>query len=298
MPKISELPTTNFPSLDHMFPTERAGESHRLTLGQVRDLLDYLASEIGFGDITVEEALNALASGKVGTDDFASAMAEVYTRSQVDAKTWGTASLLDDAVTFAKLQNLASGTLMGRTAAGNGDGRAIPFAEIRPELSFEPLVASYGAADLNGVTQIVLDLPSGFSVFRLLAETLVSASQGVLTLRCGANGGALDAGASDYTVQLITANNTALAAQGASGSGLGIGTSSSSGTNFLDVLISDGSSGGHWRALCVEGGAEGINLRVSQRLGYRTTAGARKRLGIINTQPFQNFGSIKIYGVR
>ncbi|KHJ56310.1 hypothetical protein LA66_07075 [Aureimonas altamirensis] len=262
----------------------------------------FAASEISFGNLTVADALSVLASDKVDDADLTATvqliMAQVYSREQVDAKTWGTTSLLDDAVTFAKLQNLASGTLMGRTAAGNGDGRAIPFAEIRPELSFEPLVASYGAADLNGVTQIVLDLPPGFSVFRLLAETLVSSAQGSLLLRCGPPGGSLDAGASDYTVQLMSALGSTVSGTTASGNGLGIGTTSSGGGNVIEALIVDGSAGGQWRAMITEAGPEGSNYRVSQRFGIRPVSGARKRLGIINSQPFQNFGSIKIYGVR
>lgn len=68
MPKISELGTTAFPSLEHYFPAAKDGETVRLSIQQVRDLLGYMASEIGYGSgSNVEQALMDLFSDKADT---------------------------------------------------------------------------------------------------------------------------------------------------------------------------------------------------------------------------------------
>ncbi|WP_442880177.1 glycine-rich domain-containing protein [Aurantimonas sp. A2-1-M11] len=64
MTRISALPTTSFPSLEHEFPTSKEGESVKLTLDQVRTLLAYQASEIERGASDVATDLSALENGK------------------------------------------------------------------------------------------------------------------------------------------------------------------------------------------------------------------------------------------
>lgn len=74
MPRISELNGTGFPTLDHEFPTEHAGESVKLTIAQVRALMGFLATEVGYNAGTVAEALDDLASGKVGVSEYTAAI--------------------------------------------------------------------------------------------------------------------------------------------------------------------------------------------------------------------------------
>lgn len=76
MPRISELNGTGFPTLGHEFPTEYAGESVKLTIAQVRALMEFLATEIGYNAGTVAEALDDLASGKVDISEYTAALAE------------------------------------------------------------------------------------------------------------------------------------------------------------------------------------------------------------------------------
>jgi hypothetical protein len=64
MTRISQLPTTGFPSLEHEFPASKDGETVRLTVQQVRDLLAYQASEIARGSSDVAADLSALENDK------------------------------------------------------------------------------------------------------------------------------------------------------------------------------------------------------------------------------------------
>lgn len=81
MPRISQLPDTAFPSLDHEVPASNAGETHRLKISQIRSLMNFLSTEItrpGEGAVTVEAALEALQSGKASQSDHAS-LANAFT---------------------------------------------------------------------------------------------------------------------------------------------------------------------------------------------------------------------------
>lgn len=70
MPKISELPATNFPSLDSDFPTSRDGETVKVTGRQLRNLMLFAANEIAYKlDVSVEQALTELANTKANTSD-------------------------------------------------------------------------------------------------------------------------------------------------------------------------------------------------------------------------------------
>ncbi len=70
MPKISELASTSFPSLQHWFAAEKGGESVKLSIQQIRDLLNYVASELlvnSGGTTTIEQALASLGNDKAAT---------------------------------------------------------------------------------------------------------------------------------------------------------------------------------------------------------------------------------------
>lgn len=70
MPKISELPTTNFPSLDSDLPTSRDGETVKITGRQLRNLMLFAANEIAYKlDVSVEQALTELTNTKANTSD-------------------------------------------------------------------------------------------------------------------------------------------------------------------------------------------------------------------------------------
>lgn len=70
MPKISELPSTNFPSLESEIPVSRDGESVKVTGTQLRNLMLFAANEISFKlGISVEQALTELANTKANSSD-------------------------------------------------------------------------------------------------------------------------------------------------------------------------------------------------------------------------------------
>ena len=198
-------------------------------------------------------------------------------------------------------------SILGSSAVSNFDDAlrrmmaqlavGVPIAATGVDPEF--LVASYTAAQLNGTSQVVLDLPTGFSTFRLLIETVASAAQATLVVRCGPAGGALNTGASAYSF-LVTGleGSSVVNATGTDSAGI-LGTIGSSGNTIIEAVICDGSAGGVWKAKISEFGTNaGGLLRNADRSVLFSSAGAQKRLGIISPQPFQNFGSIKIYGVR
>lgn len=69
MPRISQLNSTQFPSLLFEFPASKDGETVKLSIQQVRDLMEFLASEIPFSEtMSVEQAISELLSKKAETD--------------------------------------------------------------------------------------------------------------------------------------------------------------------------------------------------------------------------------------
>lgn len=66
MPRISEFNPTAYPSLEHEFPAEKDGENHRLSIAQVRALMQFAASEIStdWEGLTVQQILTALETDK------------------------------------------------------------------------------------------------------------------------------------------------------------------------------------------------------------------------------------------
>jgi hypothetical protein len=68
------------------------------------------------------------------------------------ATLWGTNNLADNAVTFAKLQNLSSGKLLGRSTGGSGDAEEI---SLGANLSFAGNVLNAVGAETNLSTSMV-----------------------------------------------------------------------------------------------------------------------------------------------
>ncbi|KAA0970798.1 hypothetical protein FPY71_10000 [Aureimonas fodinaquatilis] len=99
MPKISEYPTTDFPSLEHEFPASRAGETHKLRLRQVRDIMEFDASEISFEQTNVGSSLQALQTGKANLSDFL-LLANAFNNAR-----WDTAQIADNAIETPKIRD-------------------------------------------------------------------------------------------------------------------------------------------------------------------------------------------------
>lgn len=78
MPRISNLNPTEFPSLLHWFAASKDGETHRLSLAQVRGLMQFFAGEIAVDETeTVADALNVLRDNKANTADVTAALTDL-----------------------------------------------------------------------------------------------------------------------------------------------------------------------------------------------------------------------------
>lgn len=116
MPRISELPATAAALLEHNVPASWNGETHRLALFQIRELFQYLASEIGAaGDMTVQEVLDGLATSKADASATSAALAELNSRQ------WPLANLAD----------LAAARVLGQPVGGSGAPKALTAAQVK-----------------------------------------------------------------------------------------------------------------------------------------------------------------------
>lgn len=74
MPKISQLNPTAFPSLEHFFAAAKDGETVKISIAQIRALMEFAASEISVpGSTNVEDALTALDTNKANQTDMVAA---------------------------------------------------------------------------------------------------------------------------------------------------------------------------------------------------------------------------------
>ena len=60
-----------------------------------------------------------------------------------------TAKIVDDAVTFAKLQNITTARMLGRTTAGSGDTEELTAAQVKTLLAYAAIASSGSASDLT-----------------------------------------------------------------------------------------------------------------------------------------------------
>lgn len=82
MSRISELPTTAYPELTHEFPASLSGETHKLTVGQIRAILGYTADEITYGEGTVKAVIDQILADMVDETDLATAIAGLENQVQ------------------------------------------------------------------------------------------------------------------------------------------------------------------------------------------------------------------------
>lgn len=75
MSRISELPTTSYPTLGHEFPAASGGETHKLTVGQIRAILAYAAEEVTYGEGSVKSVIDSILADMVDETDLATAIA-------------------------------------------------------------------------------------------------------------------------------------------------------------------------------------------------------------------------------
>lgn len=86
MTKISALPTTALPNLQHMIPASYNGATHRLPLAQIKTTLAYTSTDIARGGSTVEAALAALENGKADAGGTTAALLAKADKTYVDAE--------------------------------------------------------------------------------------------------------------------------------------------------------------------------------------------------------------------
>ena len=78
----------------------------------------------------------------------------------LDAGVVGTTEIADDAVTLAKMANMATASLLGRSTAGTGDPEVLSAATARTLLN----VADGATANTGTVTSVALSAPTGLTV--------------------------------------------------------------------------------------------------------------------------------------
>ncbi|RIY00226.1 hypothetical protein D3218_13150 [Aureimonas flava] len=74
--RISELPATSYPSLQHLIPASKDGETVKLTIEQIKSILALVAEDVAFRTGTVESALAALVDAPA-PEDFTQQIADL-----------------------------------------------------------------------------------------------------------------------------------------------------------------------------------------------------------------------------
>ena len=150
----------------------------------------------GNGTITVTAELATASNtgvAKFSTSNF------LVSSGNVTIKDLGvaTAEIANDAVTFAKMQNVATDTIMGRTAAGTGDAKALSAAEARGVLNVANGADNYGSWKLQVNSSTTTDIGTG--------ETVNFAGSGATSVSRAGN-----------TINIASSNTTYTAAGGGS----------------------------------------------------------------------------------
>lgn len=165
---------------------------------------DYSANQVTFsptGDIVatdVQAAIAELDTEKATlvhthvvsqiTDAGALASLDTVSQSEIDALAVGTPELINDAVSFAKMQNLNSDRLIGRTAAGVGDPAEIQISALTDQ------------ASPAGADSILAERASDGALVKIDVGNFPTSAVTSVFGRTGA----VNATAGDYTATLVT----------------------------------------------------------------------------------------------
>ena len=84
-----------------------------------------------------ESNLPSLSAAKITSGTFSAARIPSLATSKITSGTFATARIADDAVTFAKVQNIGSGTLLGRTSSGTGEIETLSASAARTFLNVD-----------------------------------------------------------------------------------------------------------------------------------------------------------------
>ena len=117
------------------------------------------------GAFTFAPAQQASSAAK-GIASFNTSNFTVSAAGDVTIKDLGvaTAEIANDAVTFAKLQHIATDTIMGRTAASDGPAKALSAAEVRTILNVTDGADNYGHWKLKGGATATTNIGTGGTV--------------------------------------------------------------------------------------------------------------------------------------
>lgn len=89
-----------------------------------------------FSKIT-ESDLPSLSASKIASGTFSASRIPSLDTSKIGSGTFGTSRIADDAVTFAKVQNVGSGLLLGRSSSGTGEIETLSASAVRTLLNVD-----------------------------------------------------------------------------------------------------------------------------------------------------------------
>lgn len=170
MPRISQLPGTAFPTLEHQIPSSKDGESQKLTISQIRALMNFKALEIVASlttadDTTVQAYLEWLRDNKADASDLNS----YYESSEID-------TFLSKKLSI-EAQTLSAGEK--EQARNNIDAQVKStffdlFSALTPAANKLPYFSAADAAaltDLSAFARTLLDDTSGSAMFTTMGAT-------------------------------------------------------------------------------------------------------------------------------
>lgn len=198
MPRISEFNPTAFPSLEHEFPAEKDGENHRLSVDQVRALMQFAASEIStdWEGLTVQQILTALETDKAEKSYVDTELNEILDALSQKADTTATANAL--------AKRVRVDIDAGFTDAEKAQARAnIGFLTGVQDATKRTLLYDYGPAQLGGAQILTQTIPAGYHHVEIETSNVCisSGSSGNVNLRLGTDS-VIYAGEGEYRSQI------------------------------------------------------------------------------------------------
>lgn len=177
MPRLSQLNPTAFPTLEHEFPVSKDGETVKLTIAQVRALMQFAATEITVDEsTTVMDALNALSNLKADRS---------YVDEELNAKL--------DAVEFTDQLNTVL-RYDPQTLDGGQQQQTLQNIGAQPNLGRKPV--SGNIITPAGANAAIVPVPAGCGSLRISGSIK---SDAVTYMRVSSDGGLTYlSGATDY----------------------------------------------------------------------------------------------------